>query len=90
MNRRFFFANLAAAIVPIAAPGLFLPKLIKPSWKPLPRQIQALDMPFSARDFAGAWKFHTVRSVGYGLYKAEFVSILAPDNPMWEWTPETK
>jgi hypothetical protein len=35
MNRRYFFRSLASGLVAATAPQLFLPKLIKPAWKPL-------------------------------------------------------
>ncbi len=34
MNRRYFFRTLASGLAIAAAPDLFLPKLIKPVWKP--------------------------------------------------------
>jgi len=34
MDRRYFFKALASGLVAATAPGLFLPKLIKPAWKP--------------------------------------------------------
>jgi hypothetical protein len=34
MNRRYFFQALASGLVAASSPGLFLPKLIKPAWKP--------------------------------------------------------
>lgn len=33
MNRRYFFKQLASGLVAATAPGLFLPKAIKPEWK---------------------------------------------------------
>ena len=33
MDRRYFFKALASGLVAATAPGLFLPKLIKPAWK---------------------------------------------------------
>lgn len=35
MNRRYFFKSLASGLVAAATPTLFLPKLIKPVWRPL-------------------------------------------------------
>jgi hypothetical protein len=34
MNRRYFFNQLAGSLLAVAAPTLFLPKIIKPEWKP--------------------------------------------------------
>jgi len=36
-SRRYFFRQLASGLVAAAAPGLFLPKLIKPGWKVRPQ-----------------------------------------------------
>ena len=36
MNSRDFFTRLASGLFVSAAPGPFLPKLIKPAWKALP------------------------------------------------------
>lgn len=36
MNRRYFFSQLASGLIAAAAPALFLPKLIKPTWSTVP------------------------------------------------------
>ncbi len=36
MDRRYFLSKLASGLVAAAAPGLFIPKLIKPQWSKVP------------------------------------------------------
>lgn len=36
MNRRSFFKILASGLVVATSPQIFIPKIIKPVWKPLP------------------------------------------------------
>lgn len=62
MNRRNFFRSLASGLIVAAAPQIFLPKLVKPVWKPFgrlyPYQVELLkrmlrgDDPEAARAFA--------------------------------------
>ena len=55
MDRRHFFKHLASGLVVAAAPELFLPKLVKPSWRiSRPRPDLKIIIGLDARRFESA------------------------------------
>ncbi len=62
MNRRYFFRTLASGLAIAAAPDLFLPKLIKPVWKPAPFRFAVpvlLSGPFDTKVEFGQLSFNS-------------------------------
>lgn len=92
MNRRYFFSKLASGLVAAVAPGLFIPKLIKPQWGKVPwagpRTITTVDLAPPEREMSMLMSFRVIDTEeAKKAFQVEGVYPLAPMSLKYTITP---